>query len=311
MKITLIGAGALGGALGAKLGLAGNDVTIIDINEALIRAINEQGGMIYDGPKGTQLAPMKACRYEDFDKIDAELIVLLTKTMHSRSAMEQLKDKICEDSYLMSLQNGLGNLELLMEYAPLEKIIVGTTLEESNPVAPGHIKSTGNGTTSIGAPAGNNDMVVKVNDLFNAAGIICSIADDIMASIWEKVAFNCATNTMASVTRLCDKYTLGTPETMQLGLNIGSEVCDVANRAGIKANKDAVLHKLETMWKLVGDHYPSMAQDVFARRRTEVATINGAVYAKAQELGMQVPYTETMYRLVRCIEQNYENQYSL
>lgn len=309
MKITLIGVGALGGALGAKLGLAGNEVIVIDINEALVCAINEQGGIIYDGPNGSQLAPMKALRYSDFDMLDAEIIILLTKTMHSKSAMEQLNGRIGSDSYLMSLQNGLGNLELLMQYTPIEKIIIGTTLEESNPVAPGHIKSTGNGTTCIGAPAGHNDMVVKVNDIFNAAGIITTIESDIMASIWEKVAFNCATNTLASVTRLCDKYTLGTPETMQLALNIGSEVCDVANRAGIKANKKNVLHKLETMWKLVGDHYPSMAQDIFAKRSTEIDTINGAVYAKAQELGMNVPYTETMYRLVRCIEQNYDNQY--
>ena len=309
MKIVILGAGALGSFVACRLSLIGNDVTLVDVIPELIETINSQGGFIYEDSTGSVLVKLKASSYDELEN-DMDLVILLTKTMHSESAIESIRPHLGSNTYFMTLQNGLGNIERIEKYVPIERIIVGTTLGESNPVAPGHIFTSGSAPTSIMSADGiMNSMVQNVCDMFNEAGIQTSIEENIMASIWEKVAFNCATNTMASVCRLCDKYTLGTCETQSLSFKIAHEVCMVANMIGISANEEKVVEKLTTSWKIRGDHFPSMAQDVFSKRKTEIEAINGAVYNKALELGVDVPYVETMYRLVRCIEQNYQHQY--
>lgn len=309
MKIVILGAGALGSFVACRLSLIGNDVTLVDVIPELIETINSQGGFIYEDSTGSVLVKLKASSYDELEN-DMDLVILLTKTMHSESAIESIRPHLGSNTYFMTLQNGLGNIERIEKYVPIERIIVGTTLGESNPVAPGHIFTSGSAPTSIMSADGiMNSMVQNVCDMFNEAGIQTSIEENIMASIWEKVAFNCATNTMASVCRLCDKYTLGTCETQELSFKIAHEVCMVANMIGIYANEEKVVEKLTTSWKIRGDHFPSMAQDVFSKRKTEIEAINGAVYNKALELGVDVPYVETMYRLVRCIEQNYQHQY--
>ena len=309
MKIVILGAGALGSFVACRLSLIGNDVTLVDVIPELIETINSQGGFIYEDSTGSVLVKLKASSYDELEN-DMDLVILLTKTMHSESAIESIRPHLGSNTYFMTLQNGLGNIERIEKYVPIERIIVGTTLGESNPVAPGHIFTSGSAPTSIMSADGiMNSMVQNVCDMFNEAGIQTSIEENIMASIWEKVAFNCATNTMASVCRLCDKYTLGTCETQSLSFKIAHEVFMVANMIGISANEEKVVEKLTTSWKIRGDHFPSMAQDVFSKRKTEIEAINGAVYNKALELGVDVPYVETMYRLVRCIEQNYQHQY--
>ena len=309
MKIVILGAGALGSFVACRLSLIGNDVTLVDVIPELIETINSQGGFIYEDSTGSVLVKLKASSYDELEN-DMDLVILLTKTMHSESAIESIRPHLGSNTYFMTLQNGLGNIERIEKYVPIERIIVGTTLGESNPVAPGHIFTSGSAPTSIMSADGiMNSMVQNVCDMFNEAGIKTSIEENIMASIWEKVAFNCATNTMASVCRLCDKYTLGTCETQELSFKIAHKVCMVANMIGIYANEEKVVEKLTTSWKIRGDHFPSMAQDVFSKRKTEIEAINGAVYNKALELGVDVPYVETMYRLVRCIEQNYQHQY--
>ena len=309
MKIVILGAGALGSFVACRLSLIGNDVTLVDVIPELIETINSQGGFIYEDSTGSVLVKLKASSYDELEN-DMDLVILLTKTMHSESAIESIRPHLGSNTYFMTLQNGLGNIERIEKYVPIERIIVGTTLGESNPVAPGHIFTSGSAPTSIMSADGiMNSMVQNVCDMFNEAGIQTSIEENIMASIWEKVAFNCATNTMASVCRLCDKYTLGTCETQELSFKIAHKVCMVANMIGIYANEEKVVEKLTTSWKIRGDHFPSMAQDVFSKRKTEIEAINGAVYNKALELGVDVPYVETMYRLVRCIEQNYQHQY--
>lgn len=309
MKVVILGAGALGSVIACKLASTGNDVTLVDVVPSIIEAVQKQGGFIYEDSEGPRLIKLKACYYDDLSN-DMELVILLTKTMHSEAAISSVLPHLGENTYFMTLQNGLGNIERIEKYVPLDRIIVGTTLGESNQIAPGHVYTSGSAPTSMMSANGiMNPMVQAVADMFNSSGIETSIEEDILASIWEKVAFNCATNTIASVCRLCDKYTLGTEEASVLAFKIAHEVCTVANAAGYKADEEKVFHKLSTSWKIRGDHFPSMAQDVFAHRRTEIDSINGAVYAKALELGIEVPYVETMYRLVRCIEQNYEAQY--
>ena len=310
MKTVILGAGALGSILGIKLTKAGYDVTLVDVNPALLDAVKKNGGLFFNNYSEEVLIPVKMSDYDGLMGT-ADLIVLVTKAMYTSAALNSAKKIIGENTYVLTLQNGLGNIEAVSEFVDGSHVLVGTTTEVADIEKPGYISSKGEGHTEFMAANGiKNDMVDQINDMFNASGIRTDISKDIMVTIWEKVAHNCATNTLASVCRLTNAYTIGTPETAELAANIIREVCSVANAAGIPADGEAVVNRVVKHAKSGGGyHFPSMAQDIFAHRRTEVSSINGAVYKKAQELGVKVPYTETMYRLVRCIEEHYDAQY--
>ena len=152
-------------------------------------------------------------------------------------------------------------------------------------------------------------MLVMLESVFNTAGLTCEVVEDIMTAIWEKVAFNSATNSIGAICRLPDGRSFSTPESLELALKIAGEVCNLAVACGCaNVSVDAVAEKLNNVAKEHAEHFPSMAQDVFAKRPTEVMSIAGAVYKKAKEMEIEVPYTETVYRLIRCIEQNYDAQ---
>lgn len=310
MKTIILGAGALGSILGIKLTKAGYDVTLVDVNPALLAAVKKNQGLYFNNYSEEILVPVKMSDYDGLDGT-ADLIILVTKAMYTSSALNSAKKVIGKDTYVLTLQNGLGNIEAVSEYVDSDHVLVGTTTEVADIESPGSISSKGEGHTEFMAANGvMNDMVAQINTMFNDSGIRTDISKDIMVTIWEKVAHNCATNTLASVCRLTNAYTIGTPETAELAANIIREVCSVANAAGIPADGEAVVNRVVKHAKSGGGyHFPSMAQDVFSHRRTEVSSINGAVYKKAQELGVAVPYTETMYRLVRCIEEHYDAQY--
>lgn len=307
MKIAIVGAGAMGSLYGARLALAGNDVTMVDVIPAVVEAIREHG-IIMENAEGVFHAPAKAAFGCDL-KEEPRLIILFTKTMHSASALDSIRSVIGKETLVLSVQNGLGNIELIQQYLPISRIIVGTTVFDSDYIGPGHIRTSIGGHMNIMFADGQTrDSITKLAELFNDAGLSCEIAGNVLAVIWEKVAFNAATNTMAAVTRLPDGYTLGTAETHKLAMHIAKEVTVTAVAAGIPASFENVSAKLNASLVEHGGHFPSMAQDVFKKRQTEIASINGAVLKKAQELGLSVPYTETMYLLVRTIEQNYANQ---
>ena len=310
MKTVILGAGALGSILGIKLFKAGYNVTLVDVNPSLLETVRENGGMYYDNYTENVLVPLRVCSYDELSD-PADLIILVTKTMYTDSAMTSAVKVMTDKTWVLTLQNGLGNIEAVSKYVSPERVLVGTTTEVADIEKPGHIASKGEGHTEFMAANGvMNDMVSAVSEMFNNSGIKTDISADIMRTIWEKVAHNCATNTLASVCRLTNAYTIGTPETAELAANIIREVCSVANAAGIPADGEEVVNKVvKHATSGGGYHFPSMAQDVFAHRRTEISSINGAVYNKALELGVAVPYTETMYRIIRCIEEHYDAQY--
>lgn len=307
MRIAVIGAGAMGSLYGAKLALAGNDVTMVDVVPSVVETISKRGLILEEG-QNEHNPEVKACFGQEL-KEPAELVILFTKTMHSRAALDSVKGVLDKRTCLLSVQNGLGNIELISEYLPISQVIVGTTMFDSFLLGPGHVRTSSSGLMSIMSADGvKNDLVVKMNELFNAAGLSCVIVENIMEAIWEKVAFNAATNTLAALTRLPDGLTIGTEETKELAQKIAKEVVMVARASGVNASEDKVIGKLGITVAEHGNHFPSMGQDILRKSQTEIESINGAVYRIAQTLGLEVPYTETMYRLVRTIEKNYAEQ---
>lgn len=306
MKIAVLGAGAMGSLYGGLLRRAGNEVTLIDVNKEHIRAINEQGLNI-ESEEGVLNIKVQAAQAGDVREVP-ELLILFTKTIYSQSALESVRHLLSPDTWVLSLQNGLGNDELISRFVQRDHIIVGTTDFPSGFTKPGWVSMKGRGTTKMMSANGQrHPFLDRVRQVMNEAGFNCLITEDVFVSIWEKVAFNSAMNAIAAVTRLKLGDLSSVEEGRELAFAVAREVVNTANLKGVEADGQRVLSLMEKDFREHANHRPSMLQDVLAHRMTEVDFINGAVVREAEKLGSRVPVTKTMFQLVKTIQSNYEN----
>jgi 2-dehydropantoate 2-reductase len=303
MNITVLGAGAMGCLFGGRMAEAGHRVTLVDIRSDVIDAIGRNGLVIEDSA-GTRTVRVPARRPTGGSDGNgpADLVVLFTKAQHSAAAVAAASGSLGSDTWVMTLQNGIGVVDELSTRVDPQRIIVGTTTVPSDAVAPGRVRSLGAGTTRIMAVAGAGERVRDIASALSAAGLVCSVTDDVWPAIWEKLAFNAAMNALAAVTRLPVGQIGATPDGRWLADAVVQEVIGVARRKAIAADLDAVRAAVAMAFRDHADHQPSMLQDVLAGRTTEIDYLNGAVVREAEALGMAVPVTAALWRLVRMRE---------
>ena len=151
------------------------------------------------------------------------------------------------------------------------------------------------------------DTAGKVDALLKKAGLNCELSDNVMKEIWEKLAFNCAMNTITSVTRQRVREMGGSPYGFELCRLIAEEVSKVSAAEGVVIDLE---HVIATFQKVIdpkksGGHITSMLQDVLAGRQTEVDSICGSVVQRAKAAGIATPHLKTMYNLIKIVEENY------
>lgn len=306
MKTLILGAGAMGCLYGGLLKERGNDVILVDVSKPQVDEIN-RNGLALETAEGKRNIKIKAKFAQEVTE-QPDLIILFTKTIHSKSALSSLKAMIGPETMVLSLQNGLGNDEVIKEFVRTDKIIIGTTNFPSDLLKPGNVRSLGKGTTKIMSCNGEvTEKLKQVEMMLSDAGFNCIITEDVFVSIWEKVAFNAACNALTAASRLKLGDVGKTDEGKELARSIAKEVVSVANAKKIRANAENVIKLIELDFVEHAEHMPSMMQDVLGNRTTEIDFINGAVVKEAEKLGISVPVTNVLYKIVSMIQKNYEN----
>ncbi|ADJ62664.1 2-dehydropantoate 2-reductase [Herbaspirillum seropedicae] len=301
MKIAIVGAGAMGGLFAARLALAGQDVSLIEVAPASIEAISSHGLSLTD-EDGAHTVRVPVGRADSFQ--DAfDLIILFTKGFHTQAAIASVAHLAGPHTWALSVQNGLGNADLIAEVIPRERIIVGMTNLPADLRAPGVVHSHGEGQVRIWTLSGQpSAQLTQVAADFNAAGLPCSADPLVQQAIWEKLAFNAALNAICAVTGLTVGAAGASASGRELALRIAAETVAVAQAAGIDARLVQVEDAIEHAFRTHLHHKPSMLQDIEAGRRTEIDFINGAVVREAERLGLPVPTTQTLHQLVKLME---------
>jgi len=305
MRIIVVGAGAMGSLYGGRLKESGQDVILVDIWPQHIETINTFGLKI-EGENGIQIIPVPA-RFAHEIKEKADLLIIFTKTLHTEKALQSVLHLVHDKTMVMTLQNGLGNVEMLEKYFPPEKIIAGTTSFPSKLVGPGHVRSLGKGETRI-MHLGNftADRLEVIRKAMDEAGFNCTVTENLFPSIWEKVAFNAAMNSLTAVTRLTVGRLGSSAEGRSLAFQVAEEVLTVAEKKGLAVSREKVREMMIDAFAGHSDHMPSMLQDILAGKKTEIEAINGAVIREAAEAGCKVPATEILYKLVKVLEHSFQ-----
>ena len=303
MKIAVVGAGAMGSLFGGLLAEQGHDVTLVDVNAAHLQAIQSQGLRLHDDRRDRFIHALRACRPDEADGTP-DLVLLFTKTLHTASALAGVAHLVGPETYVLSLQNGLGHVEVIGQHVPAARILIGVTTWPADLVGPGHVHSHGQGVVRLMSADGQKrPFVATVAQALDEAGLACTADAAVWAAIWEKVAFNAALNSICTATR-CTVDQLGViDDGRALAFAVVDEVLAVAQAQGIAVHPDACKARVAAAIARHVGHKPSMLQDVLAGRPTEIESINGAVVAAAAARGIPVPCTRTLLQIVRLVQE--------
>lgn len=301
MKIAVVGAGAMGSLFGGLLAERGHEVTLIDVHAAHLEAIQSKGLRLHTDQGDRHIHSLTACLPAQAQG-QPDLVLVFTKTLHTGAALAGVAHLFGPETHVLSLQNGLGNVEVIRTHVAAERILIGVTTWPADLVGPGHVHSHGQGMIRLMSADGQTSpMVARTVQALDDAGLACAADAEVWAAIWEKVAFNAALNSICAVSQ-CTVDQLGQGDGQALAFAVVDETLAVAQAEGIHADVEACKAKVASAIAHHWGHKPSMLQDVLAGRPTEIEAINGAIVAHAQDHGIPVPCTRTLLQLVRLVQ---------
>lgn len=303
MHIVVIGAGAMGGLFGARLAAAGHDVLLYDTWSEHVAAIEERG-LFIEGPDGTPIRyQVRATDKPPHTLRGAELILIQVKSYDTYTALAELEPRVNPESLILSLQNGLGNLEQMERALPNHRrFLVGTTAHGAGVIAPGRIRHAGPGPTVVGDPV--SDRAPRLNlkpvrDAFQDAGFPTRISDEIWPAIWLKLTANVSINPLTALTGIRNGQLLDDPELLALADAAVAETVAVMRATGLDAPDRDFTEFARQVMRDTGLAHSSMLQDIQNRKRTEIEAINGAVARLGREFGVLTPANRWLTALVR------------
>lgn len=307
MKIVIVGPGAIGCLFAAFLSKVGQEVWLLDKNQERALALNQKGISI-EGVSGNWQAKVRATA--EIKEIDqADLIILTVKSYDTKTAIRSVKPLVKEHSSVMTLQNGIGNIEIIGELVGTERVIGGVTNQGATLLGAGHIRHAGKGETVIGRIDGKIPAELRsIREIFNQAGLEARISRDIKGLLWSKLIINAAINPLTAITRLNNGKLLDFEGTRRILREVATEALKVAKRKRIKLIYDDPLAKVEAVCEATAANISSMLQDILRKKPTEIDFINGVIIRQAQELGIPVPANTLLVDLVKTIEVSYNIQ---
>ena len=308
MRYLIMGTGALGTVFGGLLRQSGQAVDFIGRGEHF--DVLRRQGLSIDGIWGkVQLGPVDISPEDPGRPYD--VVLLCVKSFDTRSACRQIKSLVAPAGLVISIQNGLGNLEVISQECS-HATAVGARV-----IFGAKINRPGLATVTVYAdkvllglePAENrNPQLHQVVDHLNRAGIPATLVDNIITHIWEKALYNCALNPLGAILSVTYGELADSPHTRELMSVIIEEIYQVAAVRRIPLQYPTALeyfqHFLERLVPPTAAHHPSMLQDLQQGRRTEIEALNGAICRYAAMHNLTTPGNAAVSRLIRFLQEH-------
>lgn len=315
MKIGILGAGAMGCMIASFLLQGGADVFLVSRNKENMDAIR-QNGLSFD-LAGTPLLskPQTYVNPDDAEKCD--ILIILTKCQDTYTALKKATNLYNDHTYLISLQNGLGNENTLLQFTDKDHVCYGTINAGSVMYEPGKIRLKGSTDTLKEAiflkclSSEKPSILHELINAFSAGGITATYSENIDEMIWRKATFNVASSFLFAICQVKGQDVADMPEVMDIQKKSIQEMKDVAFAKGIPFDfeknwsnyENAMIHALQF-------GYPSSVSDVFHKKATEIDYMNGFISKEGNRLGIPTPINDTITTIVHILEHTYEYKYS-
>jgi 2-dehydropantoate 2-reductase len=303
-----MGAGSIGSVVGGLLHLAGHDVYQLgkgphiqavmsdgrleitgiwgDFHATGIRAGDSVGGMLEDG-------------------FEAEWTLLSVKSYDTRQAMSDLLQALPPQRGVVSLQNGLGNIEEIEAAAP-GMAVGGRVIFGATTLEPGKVEVIVCADDVLLGPAPTGGDVKEVVDALSSSGIPCRYEERILSFIWDKVLYNVCLNALATLLRTDYGSLADDPGACAIMASLVREFYNVAGGRGVdlvSPGPDEYLARFtRDLLPPTREHRSSMQEDIEHGRRTEIEALNGAIWRMGEELGVDTPVNAVLTGMIRFLQ---------
>jgi len=299
--VLIVGCGAIGGLFASALAAVAK-VTAYDANAEHVRAINAQGLRVIG--KTLRVAHLKATDDPTtFKGAVFDAVIFLTKSKTTAIALEQLQPLLGGHPMLVTLQNGMGNAEVLLG-VPEAIVVRGVTMNAGRYIEPGCVENLVEGKTWLGPQRGSVDDIRPLGELLNAAGMPTDIVVDPMAAVWSKFVFNCVMNPLGALMMGDNAARHNSPEMRALIDDMAAECMAVVAKLGGSFAFEPMefVAKIRSGELPMSKHAGSMALDIARGAPTEIDELTGFIVREGERLGLPVPNCKTVYRLVKGLE---------
>ena len=300
MKVAVIGTGAMGCIFGAALARSGAELVCLDRSPEVVAAL-QQHGIRVRGVLGDQTVAVGATT--DPAQLGAvDMALVLVDAAATPAAAAMAKACLKPDGFALSLQNGIGNLEALVEALGPQRVMAGITYNSGTGEGPARAWHTHLGLTTMGEATGEISLRLQaMAERFRAQGMAVELTGQVEAAIWSKFVHNCAINPISALTGLRPAQIMQNPAAQALMEHVIDEILQVVDALGIvlpeaDARSEILQHCRERM------NQPSMLQHLRAGRPTEIGALNAALLQRAAVLGLTVPYNTAVVLAIRALE---------
>jgi 2-dehydropantoate 2-reductase len=308
MRLVVVGAGQMGAIYGAAAHENGHDVCFIDTDQTTVDAINHDGLRIdrQDGHSDVYRIDAKSEPSDSDPKADVALVMV--KGWATAAAAARVAPVVDGNTLILTLQNGLGNEEVLRSAFPGNEILIGVSVHTVVTLGAGHYSHTGVRDTHLG-PSCDDGMVAA-----QTAGALFAREDfpvhvlsesDVRREQWGKFVLNCASLPTAALTRLPTAAVRDMDVLFKQMDDVTRETCAIGRAEGIELDTEERVAFQHDLLRTAGGR-ASMLGDVLAGRRTEVDTINGAAIMYADKHGLAAPLNRMLFALVKGLDRSFE-----
>lgn len=297
MKIGIIGAGSMGCVFAWMMKNAGHNIILYDTDAQTVNSIREGLKVYYDNksailsiPIYNDPSPLKTC----------EMVFLFVKSYSTRAAINECAPYLSSDCIAVSLQNGIGNAEIIQSYISPELTVFGTTSIGAYKTSASSVVIGGMGETVIG---GADDAAVSVvYESLTAADIMVSIDPDPNKAVWRKAIVNAGINPLGALFGIPNGIILESKHLRTVQEMIVREAVIIARLQGLEIDEEEMIAHVQDVCQRTCANRCSMLQDIENKRITEIDSINGYIIQQAREQSIDVPCNLTVYSFIKFME---------
>ncbi len=295
-NILIVGTGALATLFAARLSQAGYKITMLGTWKEGIKALRMDGARLVDSKGDEKLFPVHAT--DDPDECNGlKHAIVLVKAWQTERVARQLKVCLADDGLALTLQNGLGNREVLIQSLGQDRVALGSTTTGATLLGPGLVKEGGEGIISIE----QNQALGPIKEALRSAGFNTQLVDDAQSLIWGKLVINAAINPLTALLRVKNGELLERPFARELMRALARETANIAHAENIFLPFDDPVAKTEDVALKTAENTSSMLQDVLRGAPTEIDAICGAVVRMAEKHKIGAPVNWTCWQLVKSL----------
>lgn len=295
-KILITGTGALACTFAARLAPY-VEVTLLGTWPQGLAALNEHGVRLTTAD-GEELSCEVRATNDPTDCQGHTCALVLVKSWQTERTARQLAACLRDDGVALTLQNGLGNREILAEALGESRTALGVTTTGATLLGPGHVREGGKGSILVA----EQPRLAPFIEVLEVSGFNVETADDLEGVIWGKLIVNAAINPLTAILGVPNGILLERSPARELMGSIAEEAADVARALGVVLPYDDPVAQVKQVAQQTAQNRSSMLQDVTRGAPTEIEAINGAIVRAARAANVDVPIIETLWHLIRAMD---------